>query len=369
MIFFLSALFCNSLEADDCLDAKWGVVPEFHNTQGIVITPDYFGTNNKTIKEILKAIPADVEVYIFGGDGSHKNLHPNTIVFEDNLNSTWARDYMPQLVRQEDGSLELVQFRFNNTAGLSTMKEFTDKIAATKKAGSDLARHLGVEYRFVDLAIDGGAYFVDNGGRLFVSSFMKSKTYNPNFSLKEIETILKESLKVKSVHWFDGLPNEVTRHLDMYVKPVGNNTIMVASSGDPSRKVFLDNVAKKMKEDFEFKVIRVANAPYDKNLVQSYTNSLVVNGKVIVPSYQPQVTKTRSQSTGRMEANPVSKEDMAVFEAANQLAFEAYVEAGFLPENIAFADSSQSIVNAGAVHCLVCQIGKIETDSESKVKQ
>ena len=81
---------------------------------------------------------------------------------------------MPQLVKLESGEFELVQFKYINSGRAATPEEIAKDTVTLKEAGAELADHLGVSYKYVDLALDGGAYFVDEKGRLFVS--------NPDFN-------------------------------------------------------------------------------------------------------------------------------------------------------------------------------------------
>ena len=145
---------------------------------------------------------------------------------------------------------------------------------------------------------------------------------------------------------YPGEPADKTAHIDMFVKLLSNDTVLIATSKD---EPFKSNGEKAIQY---FKSIRAPGGkPYKiftldgwvvtsweltgvpKDIWYTYTNSLIVNNVVIVPSFD-----------GKAEYERIVK--------------KTYEDA--MPGvQVMFVPSEKSIKNAGSVHCLTQTIPRV----------
>jgi len=138
-------------------------------------------------------------------------------------------------------------------------------------------------------------------------------------------------LLVKKIVTFDyagypGEPADGTGHIDMYVKLLNDNTVLLAVTADEPFKTACDKAmawfkANKAPNGQPYKIV-TAKA-WATDAWYTYTNSLVVNDVAIIPSY----------SVSTEEAN----------------AKAAYESAGY---TVVPVPSDDSIVAGGSIHCV-----------------
>ena len=228
-----------------------------------------------------------------------------------------------------------MQFRYDRA-------DIPDFNTQAEKIGKAIASEMGLPLVSSKRQVQWGAVFVDDQRRLFVSEIVTS--FNPTWTKAQIETELKKVLEVSEVHWFPPLPKERTGHLDIYAKYVGNNTLLVARSDVPERRSFLKDMAIRFREDFGFKILRIANAESSKkaSLPFTYTNSLILNGVAFIPSY--------AQAYG--DEDPL----LPHLKERDDEAMRIYESLGFKPKDIIQIPSRDLIGFDGTIHCLTSQI-------------
>ncbi|OGS04630.1 MAG: hypothetical protein A3I76_06155 [Elusimicrobia bacterium RIFCSPLOWO2_02_FULL_61_11] len=170
---------------------------------------------------------------------------------------------------------------------------------------------------------------MDSQGTLFMTK--RTYLWNSNMSEDQVNTHLKNYLKVKKIVTFDyagypGEPADGTGHIDMYVKLLNDNTVLLAVTEDEPFKTACDKAmawfkANKAPNGQPYKIITVK--AWATDAWYTYTNSLVVNNVAIIPSY----------SVSTEEAN----------------AKAAYEQAGYTVVPVL---SDDSIVAGGSIHCV-----------------
>ncbi len=233
------------------------------------------------------------------------------------LDSVWMRDYGPFGVSNgKPGIVDSIyrhyQYRRNDDAVPGVLGK---------------AKSIGVYG--MPIIMDGGNLMVDSKGTLFMTK--RIYIWNSNMSEDQVNTHLKNYLKVKKIVTFDyagypGDPGDGTGHIDMFLKLLDDNTILVSvADAEPFK-----GAAEKAIEWFKsnkapngqpYKIIPVKG--WYTDAWYTYTNSLVVNKVAIIPSY------TNSPEEGNAKV--------------------AYESAGYA---VVPVNSDESIVSGGSIHCV-----------------
>ncbi|PKM97616.1 MAG: hypothetical protein CVU79_07210 [Elusimicrobia bacterium HGW-Elusimicrobia-3] len=232
------------------------------------------------------------------------------------LDTVWIRDYGPFGVSNGrpgivDSIYRHYQYRRNDDAVPGVLGR---------------AKNIGVYG--MPIIMDGGNLMVDSQGTLFHTN--RTYLWNSNMSREQVDNHLKNYLKVKKIVTFDyagypGQPADGTGHIDMYVKLLNDNTVLLAVTEDEPFKTACDKAmawfkANKAPNGRPYKIITVK--AWATDAWYTYTNSTLVNGVAIIPSY----------SVSTEEGN----------------ARAAYEAAGY---TVAPVPSDDSIVAGGSIHC------------------
>jgi agmatine deiminase len=234
------------------------------------------------------------------------------------IDSVWVRDYGPFGVSSANkpGIVDTIyrhyQYRRNDDAvptGLGKVKKI-DTFA-------------------MPLILDGGNLMVDSKGTLFHTK--RTYIWNSDKSQDQVDSILKSYFGVKKIVSFDyagypGEPADGTGHIDMFQKLLDDHTILISvADTEPfkgaAEKAIAWYKANKASDGENYKIITVKGWAGDA--WYTYTNSLVVNGVAIIPSY-----------SGKPQEEEAAK--------------AAYESAGY---TVVPVNSDDSILSGGSIHC------------------
>jgi agmatine/peptidylarginine deiminase len=233
-------------------------------------------------------------------------------VLETAIDSVWLRDFGP-LVGQRGNERWVVDLHYWGEGA-------DDEIAANLAT-----ERLGLVSYEVPLELEGGNLLADGQGRCLLSTAVL--TVNRDTSEEEIRSLLREFFGCIDVLFLPPLPDESTKHVDMYASFTGPGEVIVGrydEHEDVVARDVLDFVATEL--EAHGMLVRRVPMPYQGDgKARSYTNSLAINGTVLIPEY-PGVP-------GALE------ETLKVFE-------EAYPD-----RKLVTVDSEGIIQLDGAVHC------------------
>jgi len=216
-------------------------------------------------------------------------------VVEMPIDDSWLRDSGPIFLRGRDGDLAAADFEFNSWG----RKYLPFDLDAT--VGERLCRHLGVKRYAAPMVLEGGSITVDGQGTLITTeSCLLHPSRNPHLSQTEIEDVLKEYLGVKKVIWLKsglGLEEDpdTDGHVDGVAAFVGPGRVLLHMVRDRDHPDY-ENLAENRRrlettdalggelEVFEFD-LRSRPVTLDETpLVETYINSYMANGAMIVPT-------------------------------------------------------------------------------------
>lgn len=212
------------------------------------------------------------------------------------VNDTWVRDYGPISVMNQQGQLELLDFRFNAWGG-KYQANADDAVNAELAQRSVFAAPL-VSVEFV---LEGGAIESDGaGGLLTTEHCLMQPTRNPGLTRAEVETKLGEFLGVDQVHWLQSghlAGDDTDSHVDTLARFCSADTIVYASCDDASDPHFEPLQAMQAElsqlrtaQDQPYRLLPLPMpapvfSPDGERLPATYANFLVVNGAVLMPTY------------------------------------------------------------------------------------
>lgn len=207
-------------------------------------------------------------------------------------NDTWARDH-GFITVEEDQQLVLLDFQFNG---------WGEKFEAERD--NAINRHLydqglvkGAYEQHLDFVLEGGSIESDGRGTIFTTKCcLMAPHRNQPLTQQEIEERLKTWLGAERVVWLNHgslLGDDTDGHIDTLVRICPNDTIVYTGGDDDHPDLALMEDELKALRTLEGQPYRLLKLPlprpmYDEDnyrLPATYANYLVVNGAVLVPTY------------------------------------------------------------------------------------
>jgi agmatine deiminase len=254
------------------------------------------------------------------------------------FDDTWCRDFGPITVL-DDSLPRLQNFVFNG---------WGNKFLA--KQDNAVTRHLQQQNLFaapVDdqaLMLEGGSIESDGCGTLLTTSqCLLNPNRNPDLTKEQIEGNLRETLGCQRILWLDHghlLGDDTDAHIDTLARFAPNDTILYVACDDPQDEHYpaLSSMAEELSafqteagQPYHLLPLPWPAARFDddgQRLPATYANFLVINGAVLVPTYDD------------------PQDDIAL----------STVGAAFPDRKIIGLDCSAVILQYGSLHCLTMQL-------------
>ena len=232
-------------------------------------------------------------------------LTPHLLPFTSN--DTWARDHGFITVEESDGTKVLLDFQFNG---------WGQKFAA--ELDNQINRHLYeqelVEGRYeshLDFVLEGGSIESDGRGTVFTTRCcLMAPHRNQPLTQQQIDDRLKQYLGAERVVWLEHgslIGDDTDGHIDTLVRICPDDTILY--TGGDGDHPDLDDMERELQtlRTLDGQPYRLLKLPlprpiYDDGdrLPATYANYLVVNGAVLVPTYnQPDLDAEAMRVVGQ----------------------------------------------------------------------
>ncbi len=253
-------------------------------------------------------------------------------------NDTWARDFGPITV-QEQGAARLLNFGFNGW-GLKFASDLDNRINRRLEA-------LGVwraPLETVGLILEGGSIESDGCGTILsTEECLLNDNRNPHLSREELEEQLHGLLGSDRFLWLANgflAGDDTDSHVDTLARLCPDDTIAYQRCDDPDDEHYAELQAMegelrafRTREGRPYRLIPLPwpGARVDEDgsrLPATYANFLVINGAVLVPTYD-------------------DKNDRAALEAIGQ---------AFPGREIVGIDCLPLILQHGSLHCVTMQL-------------
>jgi agmatine deiminase len=213
----------------------------------------------------------------------------------------WLRDSGPTGVLAEDGSVQLVNWRFNAWAKYSNFER-------DSQIGAAVARITGLcraEPTRPDtgerVVLEGGAIDTDGQGTMLVTEeclLSPVQERNPGLSRAGYESVFRDALGIRNTIWLgEGCVGDDTHgHVDDIARFTAPGVIALAFEEDPAdeenHRRSVDNYARLQHAGGAAGALRIVKLPYPRPVIMhgerlpaSYANFYVANGVVIVPTF------------------------------------------------------------------------------------
>ena len=231
-------------------------------------------------------------------------LTPHLLPFTSN--DTWARDHGFITVEEFDGTKVLLDFQFNGW-GQKFAAELDNQI------NRQLYEQGLVEGRYeshLDFVLEGGSIESDGRGTIFTTRCcLMAPHRNQPLTQQQIDERLKQYLGAERVVWLEHgslIGDDTDGHIDTLVRICPDDTI-IYTGGDGDHPD-LDDMERELQtlRTLDGQPYRLLKLPlprpiYDDGdrLPATYANYLVVNGAVLVPTYnQPDLDQEAMRVVG-----------------------------------------------------------------------
>lgn len=251
-------------------------VAEFDRMQGVLIRYP-FGISISVIQELAE----DTEVItIVNNQTEEDNVlsqytsggvnTSNCSFLHAPSNSYWTRDYGPWYIFDGNGDPGIVDFPYNRPRPLD------DEIPV------EMASYLGINIFGMDITTAGGNYMTDGQGVSSSSELVWEE--NPSLTPADINQMVDDYLGIGNYHVIPDPNNSYIDHIDCWGKFLDIDKVLIREV--PSSHAQYDEIeataayyaSQISAYGYPYQVFRVYT-PND----QPYTNSLILNEKVIVP--------------------------------------------------------------------------------------
>ena len=249
---------------------------EFEPMEGVLIRYP-FGISYQIIAEMSE----DVEVVTIVASSSQQSYVISQYQnYEVNLNhcsfliapsdSHWTRDYGPWFVFNGNDELGVIDFTYNRPR------------PNDNNIPSAFASNQGLSYYLMPLTHTGGNYMTDGQG-ISVSTDLVW-TENSGYTHEQINGIVEDYLGITTYHVVPDVNGEYIKHIDCWGKYLAPDVIMIREV--PQSHSQYDEIEAAV--DYFESQISCYGTPYEIARVytpnnQPYTNSLILNDKVLVP--------------------------------------------------------------------------------------
>lgn len=216
-------------------------------------------------------------------------------LYDYETDDVWCRDYGPLFLLSEDGSrLCMTDWAYNAWGNKFPLQQKDNSASAW------IADQLGLRRFIFESVLEGGAVESNGAGQILTTEVvLLNPNRNGEVTQQQIETRLAAGLGIDEVLWLhDGLLGDDTDgHIDNLARFFSADGILMATVSDPED----DNFAALSENMRRIQAFRTPSGqPYatvslplpeepiyleGERLAASYMNYLVLNGAVLVPTY------------------------------------------------------------------------------------
>jgi agmatine deiminase len=260
--------------------------------------------------EIVRHLRRSEKVFILVNDGKSGNRAKKLLTqidlnwdqisfFRIPTDRVWTRDYGPTFVRNGQGELAAIDWRFNGWAKYSNCRRDN---AATVQICLEL--HLRAWQPKAGnrrVVLEGGSIDVNGAGCLLTTEeclLGRVQARNPGLKRSDYDSLFANYLGIRKVLWLGrGIAGDDTHgHVDDLARFVGPRTVVAAvekNSADVNYKPLQENLSRlRAMTDQDGKRLEVMPLPMPAPIVfrgqrlpASYANFYIANDRVLVPTF------------------------------------------------------------------------------------
>lgn len=220
-------------------------------------------------------------------------------IYECDNDDTWARDhaFITLVGTEKDVPCRLLDFRFN---GWGEKFDAGKDNAINRTLYNKGVFHGCERIDCDDFVLEGGSVESDGQGTVLTTSVcLMAPNRNQPMTQDEVEAVLKERLCARKIVWLDHgqlIGDDTDGHIDTIARLCPGNTVLYVGCDDDADPQYTDLKAleKQLREatnadGIPFRLLRLPMPDaihFDgERLPATYANFLILNGAVIVPTY------------------------------------------------------------------------------------
>jgi agmatine deiminase len=242
-------------------------------------------SHEKKAKKVLKSVGIDFSKIEF---------------YKIKTDRNWLRDAGPQFVKNTNGQITLVHFKFNAWAKYDNYKK--DKNIPEFISRKMEIPYIPALYNDHNIVLEGGAIDINGKGTLITTEEClmdpKVQVRNKDFTKHDYAEVFKKFLGIKNIIWLgNGINGDDTHgHTDDLCRFVNEKTIVVASEENEKDENFIP--LKENYERLQDAILEDGNKPdiiklpmpapvvfKGERLPASYANFYISNYAVLVPTF------------------------------------------------------------------------------------
>ena len=267
---------------------KWRLPAEWEPQWGVQLTWPHTWTDwapmldeiTATYEEMAREIRKREELLIVG----------------EPSNDTWARDHGFITLVDDEGHTRLLDFKFNGWG-----EKFAAELDnAINRRIYDEGKIKGEYVDCLDFVLEGGSIESDGKGTIFTTTgCLLAPHRNQPMTKAQIEERLKQELHAERILWIDHgnlVGDDTDGHIDTLVRICPDDTLLYMGAGEPDdeqhEELRLMEEQLKSFRTLDGKPYRLMKLPMPKAIIfegerlpATYANFLVINGAVLVPTY------------------------------------------------------------------------------------
>lgn len=267
---------------------KWRLPAEWEPQWGVQLTWPHARTDwapmldeiTATYEEMAREIRKREELLIVG----------------EPSNDTWARDHGFITLVDDEGHTRLLDFKFNGWG-----EKFAAELDnAINRRIYDEGKVKGEYVDCLDFVLEGGSIESDGKGTIFTTTgCLLAPHRNQPMTKAQIEERLKQELHAERILWIDHgnlVGDDTDGHIDTLVRICPDDTLLYMGAGEPDdeqhEELRLMEEQLKSFRTLDGKPYRLMKLPMPKAIIfegerlpATYANFLVINGAVLVPTY------------------------------------------------------------------------------------
>lgn len=280
--------------------------PEFEKQEGLLLTWDYHPLRDIVTAAVARAVQPSAKVWIIYYPGPApmdtnqiRNFLRNHGVPDQNVylipgwtETLWIRDYGPFALYNLQNN---PPSRYFIDAGYSAYNRPKDD-----SIPSQLGRLWGIPVVHMPLQFEGGNVLIDGTGRGWGSTRIFEQ--NPGYSQAQVKEMMQQYFGLQDFMFLQKLTHSgggIWAHVDMFMKILDSETIMISQYPDfvpdywliESFATLLGSMTNL--DGTPYRIVRIPAPPKangtwattQNDEMRTYTNSIIINDVVVVPSY------------------------------------------------------------------------------------
>ena len=267
---------------------KWRLPAEWEPQWGVQLTWPHARTDWAPMLDEITATYEEMACEI--------RKREELLIVGEPSNDTWARDHGFITLVDDEGHARLLDFKFNGWG-----EKFAAELDnAINRRIYDEGKIKGEYVDCLDFVLEGGSIESDGKGTIFTTTgCLLAPHRNQPITKAQIEERLKQELHAERILWIDHgnlVGDDTDGHIDTLVRICPDDTLLYMGAGEPDdeqhEELRLMEEQLKSFRTLDGKPYRLMKLPMPKAIIfegerlpATYANFLVINGAVLVPTY------------------------------------------------------------------------------------